>query len=82
MNGREWKKMISTTRIVPIRLHGPRRAGLHRGRRRGVKLHRRPPIDGRYEISEIFSIDDDEFTDTDILIDHVLRRGSIKGRPL
>jgi len=54
-----------------------------RSRRRERVPHRGHPENGkRYEISEVFNIDDDDYTEMDVLLEHVLRKGSIRGRSL
>jgi len=73
--------MISTSRVVPDKTGSRRRrraVGGRKGRRGGPDV----PANDRYDIAEVFSMDDEEYTETDFLIDHVLRRGSIKGRRL
>ena len=76
--------IISASRFVPKRLKGPRKPSARRKQRihRSPQPHKEHPHSGVYEIAEVFSIDDDEHNSNDTLIDHVLRRGSIKGRRL
>lgn len=74
--------MINATRIVPASFSGPKRVKRpFRGNRmRGPLTPQRHPENSRIGISEVFSMDDEEYTETDFLVDHVLRRGSIRGR--
>ncbi|MEW6354917.1 MAG: hypothetical protein AB1696_01210 [Planctomycetota bacterium] len=78
--------MIATTRIVPVRTASASRPisrSRRRSRNRRIVPHRGHPENGkRYQIAEIFNIEDDDYDEMDVLLDHVLRRGSIKGRTL
>ena len=76
--------MINGMRVVPAEIKGGRKRGSRiRERLRRKRVHEeRRPKDNKREISEVFSMDDEDYADTDQLIEHVLKRGSIKGKSL
>jgi hypothetical protein len=78
-------KVVEGSRIVPVHVAGTKRSA---GRRTRSKQMIRPPARempedevATQEISEIFNIDDEDADDID-LIEHILRRGPIRGRRL